>query len=480
MAYSNTLPRSAPELQGISSTTIQTFVKTIEQNIQHLHSFMLLRHGTIVAESWWYPYQSTLPHMLFSLSKSFTSTAVGLAVEEGRLTVNDPILKFFPEDAPKKISKNLAAMQVRHLLSMSTGHHQDSTDRTMSGRNPFKAFLTMPVKHIPGTYFVYNSGASYMLAAIVQKLTGQTLIEYLTPRLLEPLGIEGAIWDSHPNGVNFGGWGLNIKTEDIARFGQLYLQKGVWNDRQLIPAAWVQAATSKQVSNDPNEKPDWEQGYGYQFWRCQPPEMYRGDGAFGQYCIVMPQQDAVLAITSGVPDMQAVLTIAYEKLLPGMKPDPLPADIAAAAELAQTLKNAQLIPPQVNATSPEAERISGKTISFEPNPETLRSLSFNFKNNTLTYQLSAGGVRRGKHTITFGNGDWVEGLSALGTPGFRKSVARGTWTARDTFVLTLCQYETPYILTLTCRFEENQCHFDFKINVSFGPTEYLQLIGKIA
>ena len=255
MPKPNQLQHSSPEAQGIPSAAIADFVATAEKTITSLHSFMLLRHGAVVAEGWWHPYRPETPHMLFSLSKSFTSTAVGLAVAEGRLTVEDPVLSFFPTDAPKKVSKNLAAMKVHHLLSMSTGHDQDTTERTLRSRNPFKAFLSLPVEHAPGTHFVYNSAASYMLAAIVQKLTGQTLLEYLTPRLFEPLGIAGATWESHPNGVNFGGWGLNIKTEDIARFGQLYLQKGLWNSQRILPEAWVEAATSKQVSNVGNPDP---------------------------------------------------------------------------------------------------------------------------------------------------------------------------------------------------------------------------------
>jgi CubicO group peptidase (beta-lactamase class C family) len=478
MALSNSLLRSTPEAQGISSASIQAFVRTVEQDIQSLHSFMLLRHGMVVAEGWWYPYRLRAPHMLFSLSKSFTSTAVGLAVAEGRLSIDDPLLKFFPDEAPKKISKNLAAMQVRHLLSMSTGHAQDSTERSMAGRNPFKAFLALPVEYVPGTHFVYNSGATFMLAAIVQKLTGQTLVEYLTPRLFEPLGIEGAVWESHPNGVNFGGWGLNIKTEDIARFGQLYLQKGVWRGQQLVPAAWVQAATSKQVSNAPNPAPDWEQGYGYQFWRCQPAGIYRGDGAFGQYCIVMPEQDVVLAITAGLPDMQVVLTAVWEKLLPGIEMNPLPEDCAASDDLAASLNNLKLVPPHGQTAPREVEHLSGKTFVFEPNAESLHSLSFNFKDNILTYRLLAGGERRGKHTLSFGDGKWVEGLSALGAPGFRKTVASGSWLADDTFRLSLCQYETPFTMTIICRFEGDQVYFDSKVNVGFGPTERPQLLGK--
>jgi CubicO group peptidase (beta-lactamase class C family) len=478
MTSTNTLPRSTPEAQGITSTAITHFITAAEQSIQHLHSFMLLRHGNVVAEGWWFPYRPEAPHVLFSLSKSFASTAVGLAVTEGRLSVDDPVLKFFPEDAPRKISKNLAAMKVRHLLSMSTGHDEDSTSRTMCGRDPFKAFLSMPVKHEPGTHFVYNSGATYMLAAIVQKLTSQTLVEYLTPRLFTPLGIEGAFWESHPNGVNFGGWGLNIKTEDIARFGQLYLQKGQWNGKQLIPAAWVEEATTKQVPNGDNPESDWNQGYGYQFWRCRH-NIYRGDGAFGQYCIVMPDQDAVVAITAGVPDMQAVLNLVWAKLLPGMKDNALPADEGAAKNLAQKLQKLAILPPQETASSPLETQFSGTTYTFEKNYATLHSLSIDFTTNQLSYRVLGGGKRRGNHTLTFGRGTWVEDITAIDSPAPSKVAASGTWVADDTFQLTLCHYEAPFIGTFTCKFGANQVSIDYKVNVSFGPTQRPPLVGKL-
>ncbi len=472
------LPRSAPEAQGIASTAIRAFVQAAE-NIPDLHSFMLLRHGMVVAEGWWHPYRAERQHMLFSLSKSFTSTAVGLAVAEERLSVEDAVLKFFPQDAPHKVSPNLAAMQVRHLLSMSSGHDQDTTEHIIRKRNPFKAFLALPVEHAPGTHFVYNSGASYMLAAIVQKLTGQTLLEYLTPRLFEPLGIEGAWWESHPNGVNFGGWGLNLKTEDIARFGQLYLQKGIWQGQQLLPAEWVQAATCKQTANDPNPAPDWEQGYGYQFWRCRH-NAYRGDGAFGQYCIVMPDQDAVLAITGGLPDMQVVLDAVWETLLPGMQPAALPADAISAGRLAQNLQGLKLDPPSGGPAPDVAARLSRQTYTFGKNDESLHSLSFDFQTNTLTYRLLGGGPRRGSHSLRFGNGTWVDGCIYLGTPTPAPVVASGAWTSDDTFVLTLCYYETPFMGSLTCRFEGERIHIDRKVNVAFGPDQPTPLVGAAA
>jgi CubicO group peptidase (beta-lactamase class C family) len=187
------LPRSSPEAQGVSSSAVLSFVEAAEKNIDSMNSFMLLRHGHVLAEGWWSPYNAASPHSLHSLSKSFTSTAVGLAISEGKLSLDDAVLKFFPEDAPAEPSNNLKAMRVSDLLRMSTGH------QTEPPRTPLwswtKTFLAHPVPHKPGTHFLYNTSATYMLSAIVQKATGMTVLDYLTPRLFEPLGIDRPTWE---------------------------------------------------------------------------------------------------------------------------------------------------------------------------------------------------------------------------------------------------------------------------------------------
>jgi CubicO group peptidase (beta-lactamase class C family) len=321
MAQSTGLPRSTPEAQGVSSAGIREFIETADGNVNSMHSFMLVRHGHVVAEAWWEPESAEKQHILWSLSKSFTSTAVGLAVAEGELSVDDLVLKFFPEDAPENPSANLKQMRIRDLLTMSTGHQDEVR---LDDKTPWvKAFLAHPVPHKPGTHFRYNTPATYMLSAIVQKVTGETVLEYLKPRLFEPLGIDKPQWDASPQGISIGGYGLFIRTEDIAKFGQLYLQKGKWNGKQLLPAEWVKQASSKQVSNGSDPQGDWDQGYGFQFWRCRHGA-FRGDGKDGQFCIVLPEQDAVVAITANTSDMQAELNIVWDKLLPafGDKPKP--------------------------------------------------------------------------------------------------------------------------------------------------------------
>ena len=328
------LPRSTPEAQGVSPAGIRAFIEAADAQVNTMHSFMLVRHGAVVAEGWWKPESPEKPHVLHSLSKSFTSTAVGLAVAEGKLSIDDEVLKFFPDDAPAEPSKNLKSMRVRDLLTMSTGHQ---TEAKFSPDTPWmRAFLAQPVEHKPGAHFQYNTPGTYTLSAIVQKVTGQTVLDFLRPRLFEPLGIENPEWAASPQGISTGGWGLKIRTEDIAKFGQLYLQKGQWNGKQLVPAAWVEQATARQMSNGSDPTKDWDQGYGFQFWRCRHGA-YRGDGAFGQFCLVLPEQDAVVAITADAKDMQAELNIVWDKLLPAFQAAPLPENADEQAKLKQTL-----------------------------------------------------------------------------------------------------------------------------------------------
>jgi CubicO group peptidase (beta-lactamase class C family) len=490
MTTSTVLSRSTPEAQGIPSAAVTTFLAAVEQHDCGLHSLMLLRHGHVVAEGWWSPYTPDAPHMLYSLSKSFTSTAIGLAVAEGRLSVDDPVLAFFPVEAPRKPSANLAAMRVRHLLSMSTGHDHDTTEYLHRCRDGdwARAFLARPVAYAPGTHFLYNTGASYMLSAIIQRVTGQTLLEYLRPRLFEPLGIEGATWQTCPHGVNTGGFGLNIKTEDIVRFGQLYLQRGMWQGRRLLPEAWVAEASAAQVSNATNTEVDWQQGYGYQFWRCRHGA-YRGDGAFGQFCVILPDQDAVVAITAGSPNMQAVLNLIWTHLLPAMPaPGEVPprrAEVAAAqAALAHKLSSLALSPVQGQLSSPAASKVSGQRYHFTGKRIPLQAIAFDFGRDEDIFTVQDA---RGEHRVICGHGAWITGettwnpLDPRRTAGAARQpiAASGAWTTDDTYELRLCFTGTPHCVTVICKFAVNKVKLKFRINVSFGPTEFPQLIGQI-
>lgn len=468
--------RSTPEALGIPSSAILAFINAIEAQQIGLHSLMLVRHGQVAAEGWWQPYAPERHHTLFSLTKSFTSTAVGLAVSEGRLSLDDAVISFFPDRLPARVSRRLAAMKVRHLLGMATGHHKDTTMSLFKSPDGdwVRAFLAQPVKHAPGTLFVYNNGATYMLSAILQSLTGQTLFDYLTPRLFEPLGINPPGWESDPRGINAGAFGLALRTEDIACFGQLYLQKGWWEGRQLIPAAWVEQATSIQTQHIKKTDNDWEQGYGFQFWRSRH-NAYRGDGAFGQFCLVMPDQNAVLAMTSGQNDMQAVLDQVWAHLLPAFQAEALPANPAALTELSARTAALKLPLPAGAPDSPLAAGLSGKTFKLRPNRVLkLNTARFDFAPGQVTLTLNGS---KGEDMLPAGSADWLPGLSRLDPEGEQPVASAYAWTAQDTLEFKSYFVNTPSCHTLTVHFSGTEVKIEHTVNVSFGPTRFPDLHG---
>lgn len=468
------LPRSTPEEQGVASTAILAFIESADRDVDSLNSFMLVRHGHVVAEGWWAPYHAQARHSLYSLSKSFTSTAVGLAAAEGKLSIDDPVLSFFPQDAPADVSDNLKAMRVSDLLRMNTGH------QTEPSRKPdeiwTKAFLAHPVPFKPGTHFLYNTSATYMQSAIVQKVTGLTVLDYLGPRLFEPLGIEKPTWETSPQGISTGGYGLSIRTEDIARFGQLYLQKGKWQGKQLVPESWIEAATARQTSNGSSPASDWDQGYGYQFWRCRHGA-YRGDGAFGQYCIVLPDQDAVIAITSGLRDMQAVMNLIWDKLLPGMKATALAADQDSRAKLEHVLKGLSIRP---QTASGSAAKVAGKKYVFPPNDLKLEAITVHAEagdGGGVTVAMRIDGT---EHRNVYRSGKWTQGKSAWGVLREQPVATSGGWSGDGTLTTKVCFYETPFVISADLKFVDDELRLSAKSNVGFGPRNDVQLIGVTA
>jgi CubicO group peptidase (beta-lactamase class C family) len=319
------LPRA--ETPEKVTTAMDAFFSAAAKAKLDVHSVMIVKDGAVIYSHWQSKGAPNVPHVLHSVSKTFTATAVGLAIAEGRLNLTDKVVSFFPDKLPNEVSDNLMAMTIRDLLTMTCGH--DDEPNQSKREEWVKTFLAHPVKHTPGTFYLYNSLGTYMLSAIVQKVTGEKVLDYLTTRLFEPLHIDKPRWDESPQGISAGGWGLYLKTEDLAKMGQLLLQNGKWKGKQIIPAEWVYEMSKKQVESiNPGtrleqaeergmtkETSDWMQGYGYQMWRCRPG-CFRADGARGQYIIVVPDKNAVIAITSDNGDLQGELNLVWERILP--------------------------------------------------------------------------------------------------------------------------------------------------------------------
>lgn len=478
------LALSTPESQGVSSKSIHAFIEAFEKEVDSPHGLVILRNGHTIAQGWWAPYEQTDTHILYSLSKSFTSTAIGLLAAEGKIDIDDTVLSFFPDDAPKEPSDHLKAMRIRDLLSMTTGHAQDTLGNLASSGdgNWVRAFLAQPVERKPGTPFVYNSGATYMLSAIVQKVTGKTLVDYLKPRLFEPLGIEKATWDSDPKGINVGGWGLKITTNDIAKFGQLYLQKGVWNEKQLLPESWVHLATAAQTANGTNANSDWNQGYGFQFWRCRHGA-YRGDGAFGQFCIVMPEQKVVIAITAGQGDMQKTLNLLWQHLLPGLHSAALPADEASQKALAQKLEKLGHAVVKGEATSPTAAKITGKTFTLEANSAGIKTVTLAIEGDKPQLIVQ---TEQGEQKFELGIGQWRKsevmfhklGLAAAATSGKEQVAASGAWTKAEQFTVRAWLTQTPFRLDMDFAFDADGKSLTFSTRLHPMQGKAVMIQGK--
>lgn len=423
-------PPATPESMGLPSAAVMALLDRLEREGHDPHSLIAMRDGRTLAEGWWAPFRRDRVHRLYSLSKSFTSTAVGLAIHEGRLGLDDRVIDFFPDETPDDASENLRAMRVRDLLTMTCGQDWDDRSADMAKEpdgNWARAFLRRPVPHRPGTFFFYSSSATYMLSAILQRRTGERLLDYLRPRLLDPLGVGPARWESDPRGIDVGGWGLYLTTEAIARFGQLLLQRGRWGERQLVPEAWLEAATQAHADNSSNENPDWRQGYGFQFWRCRHG-CFRGDGAFGQFCVVSPARRLVIAITSAADDMQGVLDAVWEELLAPLRDEPLSENPDAVEALRARLAGLQ-------APSPEGERraaptLGGLSIGVEGWAENEGGLG-----DWLPGPVAARGAwqRDGSFKARLQALESTESMVVTIPPGGGEAVytARGTWGPRE-------------------------------------------------
>ena len=306
------------------------YYQVIADANEEIHSIMVVQHGKVLAEKFFTP---DTAHVLHSVSKTFTSTAVGFAISEGLLTLDTKIVDLFPDSVPEEPSENLKKVTIRNLLTMNSGHATDPTGSVRTGDGDWiRGFMEWPIEYEPGTCYCYNSLGTYLLSAAVQKVTGEKIVDYLDTRLWQPLGIEKPFWQESPAGINTGGWGLYLHTESLAKMGLCILNGGKYNGKQVIPADWVKEMSACQVPSVPagtNEEKmresgqdpansDWLQGYGYQMWRCRH-NAFRADGAYGQYIIVMPDQDAVVAVTAKVGDMQAEINHIWDNILPALQ-----------------------------------------------------------------------------------------------------------------------------------------------------------------
>lgn len=473
------LERARPASVGVDPGGVRAFVQAAHRGGFELHSLMLYCRGAVVAEAWWWPYGPGRPHMLHSATKTFLSAAVGLAVSEGAFGIDDPVVGFFPGEWVEAAGPHISSMTVRHLLTMTPGHEPGISMAQWRDipTSLVEEFLRTPVRRAPGSHFAYSSAPSYVLSAIIQATTGEPTLEYLQRRLLVPLGIADLRWDRDHHGIHPGGRGAWATTEGLLRLGLLHLRGGLWEDRQLLPRWWVNQATAAQVPTAGaaimgGPHPDSEQGYGFHLWRGRHGT-YRAFGLFGQYSIVIPDRDAVLALTGGLTFTQQheVLDLVWEHLLPAIEgpPGDPGRDTTTAGSVERTLFEA------VPAGAVPSGRIGRRAYAAEPGGLAVQRIELDLSDRRCVLGIVD---HRGRHEVICGIDDWHESVTSVSGFGLHHAyeldaarvVARAWWRDPDTLIMTWCFVETAFTDTVTVRFLSGGIVLDRCSNVNSGPT----------
>ena len=466
------LERSTPEAEGVPSGAVIALMDSLmELPKTDIHSVMVLRHGKVIAEAYPAPFAPEYRHAVFSCSKTFVGAAVGLAISENRLRLTDRVASFFPDQLPDSISANLADMTVRNLLNMTSGVTPDWNMRNVR-TDWIKGYLGKQVK-VPGEHFDYDSMSSYILSAIVQKVTGMKVLDYLRMKLFEPMHITDISWEASPEGINTGGWGVYIQSESLAKFGQLLLNRGVWKGKQLLPAWWVDQMMAKQ-----SDTGSFGYGYGYQMWLCEYPGAIRMDGALGQYVLIIPDKDMVVVITEcTLIDGATQRRLVWNRLLPAVTGDqPLIAG-KDYKRLQKKQSSYQLPLVQGKASSSLVGKYADKSIMLEPNKFGWQSLELHFKQKEVIMTVTE--TNGTKYDLLFGYKQWkkasIEGYPPYsieakgrfnGIEGPFYVAGSYAWPSPSTLELKAHYVNWITALNLTLRFDGENVQLTVKENYS--------------
>lgn len=475
------LEHCTPEQVGVKSSAITAFINEINENNLGLQSFTVVRHDKVCAQGFFKPYNKDIPHVLYSMSKSVTSTAVGFAVSEGLINLNDRVVKFFPEYLMSNRPFN-RMITVRMLLTM----HSDKLITVLDekgGTDWVQNFFNAPFLLPPNTKFNYISENTTMLSAIITKVTGMSVIDYLYPRIFEPLGIEKPFWESDGKGNNAGGWGLYMKSEDLAKFFLPYIHGGKWKDgTQIIPEIWVKEATRKQVDSVSDGYIDNMMGYGYQFWRNPVPNSYRADGLFGQRCFMFPEYDALVVLNCGEAEDYKVMKIFWKYFPECFGYGELPENKAEYQQMLDTIDNCSVEDlPKSERNRELEEKISGRLITCKTSefvsvvsititqmwfkkPGEISEMKLTFDDEKLAFYWKE---KEYENTIDVGlNGEYGISKMTLGDVTYH-AYSKAAWKEDGTLDLWIRPIETSHVRKFNFKFNDDDT---VKITNIMNPT----------
>ncbi|WP_312148071.1 serine hydrolase domain-containing protein [Paenibacillus odorifer] len=449
---------------------LSKFYEELERSDLPVNTFMLLRKGEVITEFYRQPYRKNVPQVLFSLSKSFTSIAAGIAWDNGYFDLTDKVVSFFPDQLPSSISPNLEKMTIHHLLSMNTGHNNNIYGAIAKQNDWVRAFLALDVEDEPGSYYNYNTHDTYMVSAIIEKTTGENLVDFLMPRLFTPLDIERPEWETCPLGIVAGGMGLSIPTDGIAKFGQMLLNQGVYNSRRIVSKDYLKLALNEQSDNRWGQnKADWSNGYGYQFFMCRNG-CKMGNGAFGQLCFIDPSQEIVIAATSSFTEMkklQDFLDIIYANLLNFDWP---------------TVASNIIKPPTFTSLVDRIVKVDYRSYSgtyvFEDNKHKIKELTLKFEEEHLSFSLLYDD-HLDEFPFDFSRTTHAKSLFIKDLSLSEQEVCTSaSWQYDDSkLILTVYYIETPYVVDYTLSFSGKKIELYMHRNLSLEVREDITVIG---
>lgn len=467
----NEFTSCSPEEVGITSASVLNLLDMADERGINLHSLLVMRHGKTAVELYWDPYCAEEAQHVYSFSKSVTATAVGFAVDEGLLSLDDRLASFFPRKIDDECDGRIYSVTIEHLLTMSAGITLANEVTMLSQVDFAKWFLNTQFESFPGERFNYNSLDTYMLSAVLRKVTGMSLTDYLMPRLFEPLGIKRPVWLTCPMGIECGGWGLHLKTRDMAKFTQLYLNRGIWNGRRIIPEKWVDRALGVRIdtNSDPkfSDRPDSRSGYGYCFWHGRDGSV-RADGMYGQYGIILPDKDTVIITTAACADQMLVLDLLWDSIIPAI--DSITENNEPGADHIELLDRASRL--SVRYTEPTqcsdglADIINGRIYYFSQNTQSMMPflvknlykipslgiewVKFDFSGDELTFSWRESYCDNSISLII--NGGQTETVFSFGGTELR-CIVRAVWSGRTTLTLDIRPINTPHDARITFAFD---------------------------
>lgn len=470
---------TTPERVGIDSQHIIDFIDGLEKEDVCMHSVLLIRHGKLAVEAYYAPYTADTLHRMFSVTKSFTSLAVGLLAAEGRLSLEDRIIDHFPEKLPESgVHPYTAQITIRDMLRMATAHSSTTYKRT-SDPDWVRSFFTVEPTHMPGTLFNYDTSSSHTLAGLVEKLTGMPMLDYLRSKFLDDIGFsKNAYILTDPMGVSMGGSGLVATPMDVAKVAWIVMHEGNWQGRQYLPKGYLKEAVSKQIvtatmADDLTEDP----GYGYQFWRVKN-NGFSMSGMGGQLFICFPEKDLLLATTADTQgDRQGVIQdLFFKTVFAGLSSEPLPENPEKQKELEERLARCAIKPlkgiERAEAETGFAAKFldGGKTgeYIFAKNTMGLVSLSLSFEGaseGVLYFENQSG-----RHALKFGLGRLV--VSQFPKYNYRCATS-GAWAAPDKFVVKshIIDYDLGKVL-IQLAFKDDVVTVGMRKVMEVGLTEF--------